>query len=273
MYWLVFGMLFLFLTTSLGCFCPRTLLFGLNKLPWTSYLHAILRIISRGVSGLATGSPCGVWGREWTTSLLQYSPLFGSHFKIEVGMSVRGEISYIYHYFLPLVHGFMHETSDFLLYNNLFIYQVRCTVIYRRRSLYSSLLCTLGNLPDWTLVSSWAPILNHTHDHKSSAIQCFLQNVVAMRKVVAHIGSAWYGVDDVIHVVLQAYDWQQLNSFGTVGIFTWPVFLPDVGVFHIWKTTAIWKNMFHVKCAPNLYLSHPYATFSDTSDKVLNIIT
>ena len=26
------------------------------------YLHAILRIISRGVSGLATDSPCGVWG-------------------------------------------------------------------------------------------------------------------------------------------------------------------------------------------------------------------
>ena len=27
------------------------------------HLHAILRIISRGVSGLATDSPCGVWGR------------------------------------------------------------------------------------------------------------------------------------------------------------------------------------------------------------------
>ena len=27
-----------------------------------SHLHAILRIISRGVSGLATDSPCGVWG-------------------------------------------------------------------------------------------------------------------------------------------------------------------------------------------------------------------
>ena len=32
----------------------------------------------------------------------------------------------------------MHETSDdfFSLYNNLFIYQVLCTLIYRRRSLY-----------------------------------------------------------------------------------------------------------------------------------------
>ena len=45
------------------------------------YLHAILRIISRSVSGLATDSPCGVWGRGWTTCLLHDSPLFGSHFK------------------------------------------------------------------------------------------------------------------------------------------------------------------------------------------------
>ena len=34
----------------------------------------------------------------------------------------------------------MHETSDFLLYNNIFIYQVLCTLVYRRRSLYSFLL-------------------------------------------------------------------------------------------------------------------------------------
>ena len=55
-YWLMFGMLFLILTTSLECFVHGLCFFnnGLNKLPWTSYLHAILRIISRGVSGLAT---------------------------------------------------------------------------------------------------------------------------------------------------------------------------------------------------------------------------
>ena len=88
MYWLVFGMLFLFLTSSLGCFV-HGLCFsnnGLNKLPWTSYLHAILRITSRGVSGLATDSPCGVWGRGWTTCLLHDCPLFGSLFKMRVGM-------------------------------------------------------------------------------------------------------------------------------------------------------------------------------------------
>ena len=50
------------------------------------HLHAILRIISRGVSGLATDSPCGVWGRGWNTCLLHDCPLFGSHFKMRVGM-------------------------------------------------------------------------------------------------------------------------------------------------------------------------------------------
>ena len=46
------------------------------------------------------------------------------------------------------------ETSDlFLLYNNLFIYQVLCTLIYRRRSLYSFLmdLCEGNNRPITTL--------------------------------------------------------------------------------------------------------------------------
>ena len=33
----------------------------------------------------------------------------------------------------------MYETSDFLLCNNIYIYQVLCTLIYRRRSLYSFL--------------------------------------------------------------------------------------------------------------------------------------
>ena len=64
--------------------------FAFRITDWTSchgpHLHAILRIISRGVSGLATDSPCGVWGRGWTTCLLDDSPLFGSHFKMRVGM-------------------------------------------------------------------------------------------------------------------------------------------------------------------------------------------
>ena len=57
----MFGMLFLFLTTSLGCFFFHGLCFSNNGL--INHFHAILRIISRGVSGLATDSPCGFWGR------------------------------------------------------------------------------------------------------------------------------------------------------------------------------------------------------------------
>ena len=45
----------------------------------------------------------------------------------------------------------MHETSDlFLLYNNLFIYQVLCTLIYRRRSLYSFLFVCLKEVTETT---------------------------------------------------------------------------------------------------------------------------
>ena len=67
-------------------FLPTDFAFWITD--WTCchgpYLHAILRIISRSVSGLATDSPCGVWGRGWTTCLLHDSPLFGSHFKMRV---------------------------------------------------------------------------------------------------------------------------------------------------------------------------------------------
>ena len=72
---------------------PRMFLstdFAFRITDWTCchgpHLHALLRIISRGVSGLATDSPCAVWGRGWTTGLLHDSPLFGSHFKMTVGM-------------------------------------------------------------------------------------------------------------------------------------------------------------------------------------------
>ena len=89
----------------------------------------------QGCSGLATDSPRGVWGRGWTACLLHDSPLFGSHFKMRVGMYVlEWDFIYVLLVLVP-VHGFMHETSDFLLYNNLFIYQILCTLIYRRRSL------------------------------------------------------------------------------------------------------------------------------------------
>ena len=58
---------------------------------------------------------------------------------MRVGM-LSLEWYFIYLLILASVHGFMHETSDFLLYNNRFIYQVLCTLIYHRHSLYSFLL-------------------------------------------------------------------------------------------------------------------------------------
>ena len=71
-------------------------------------------MISMGVSGLATDSPC----------IAAFGP---------VDEPLASCI-------IASVHGFMHETSDFVLYNNIFIYKVLCTLIYRRRSLYSFFL-------------------------------------------------------------------------------------------------------------------------------------
>ena len=56
------------------------------------------------------------------------------------------------------VHGFMHETNDFLLYNNVFIYQVLWTPIYRRRSLYSFLSSIFDEI-----AIRWMP--QHITDH------------------------------------------------------------------------------------------------------------
>ena len=111
----MFGTLFLFFNNHL----PRMFLstdFAFRIMDWTCchgpYLHAIIRIISRGVSSLATDSPCGVWGRGWTTCLLHDSPLFRLTFQNE-SWYVSLEWYFIYLLFLASVHGFMHETSDF----------------------------------------------------------------------------------------------------------------------------------------------------------------
>ena len=65
------------------CFWPPpwgVFVHGLDGLPWTSYLHAILEMVGGGVSGF--------WG-------LRDGPLFGSQFKVRVGVLVWSEISYI----------------------------------------------------------------------------------------------------------------------------------------------------------------------------------
>ena len=121
--------------------------FAFQITDWTCchipHVHAVPRIINRGVSGLAADSPCGVRGCGWTTCLLHDSPLFRLTFKNE-SWYVSLDWYFTYLLFLASVHGFMHETSDFLLYNSLFIYQVFCTLIYRRRSLTSFLQFFIG---------------------------------------------------------------------------------------------------------------------------------
>ena len=64
--WLMFGEPFPHLSTSLGCFCPRTFFLnnGLDDIKWAIFipdLHTKLRIIRRRLSDFATGSPCDVW--------------------------------------------------------------------------------------------------------------------------------------------------------------------------------------------------------------------
>ena len=112
---------------------PRMFLstdFAFRITDWTCchgpHLHAILRIIIRGVSGL------GPW-------IYHLPPAWYSTFWLTF-QNESLEWYFIYLLFLAWVHGFMHETSDFLLYNNLLIYQVLCALIYRRRSLYYFLL-------------------------------------------------------------------------------------------------------------------------------------
>ena len=85
MKWLMYGILFLRLSTSLGCFCPQTFFSqnGLDKLVKTSFmsdLYTKLRIISRSVPGLVTDSPCSVWGFKQTSCLLCDGPLLGLYF-------------------------------------------------------------------------------------------------------------------------------------------------------------------------------------------------
>ena len=125
MYWLIFGMLFLFLTISVGYFCPWTLLFKWQTeqvamdLIFTCYTKAN----QKGCFRFSNYSPWGIWSLGWTTCLLHDSPIFGSHFKMRVGSApilkwelvckfgVRFHINVIS--FLAWVHGFMHGTSDF----------------------------------------------------------------------------------------------------------------------------------------------------------------
>ena len=78
----MFGILFLYVSISLGYFCSWTIALknGSDNIQWASYISDLrtrLRVISRSISGFATGFPCGIWGRGWTTILLYGGPILG----------------------------------------------------------------------------------------------------------------------------------------------------------------------------------------------------
>ena len=87
-----------------------------------------------GTGSLYLDSPCGVWGRGWTTC----------HFSAHISKwELVCKFGVIFHMFIiSCLCSRFHARHQwfFLLYNNLFIYQVLCTLIYRRRSLCSFLL-------------------------------------------------------------------------------------------------------------------------------------
>ena len=86
-------------------------------------------------------------GQWMNHCLLHNNPLFSSHYK----MRVWSDISYNY-YFLPQFMVSCMKLVIFLLYNNLFIYQVLYTLVYHRHSLY----CFL-----WDVIAPCPILLNH----------------------------------------------------------------------------------------------------------------
>ena len=82
------SILFLHLATSIGCFWTRTIFLNKKRtgqvtmnLLYIRFTYYI-KIIIRNVSGLATNSPCGAWGRRWTTWILYDGPPFGFGFYV-----------------------------------------------------------------------------------------------------------------------------------------------------------------------------------------------
>ena len=85
MKWMMYGILFLHLSTFLKCFCPRTtfakrLMGNLSRTLSIAYLNIILRTICRSFPGLTTEPPCGLWDRGWTNCLLYDGPFLGLGF-------------------------------------------------------------------------------------------------------------------------------------------------------------------------------------------------
>ena len=94
-----------------------------------------------------------------------------------------GVIFHIQYYSLPLFTVSRTKPVIFLLCNNLFIYQVLCTLIYRRRSLYSFLL----EIRWMTSKNNKAPLLYYIKLCASFQIHWWIQTGVTVRKCSNHV--------------------------------------------------------------------------------------
>ena len=89
------------------------------------HLHAILRIISRGVSGLATDSPCGVWGRGWTTCLCMIVH-FSAHISKWELVCKFGVISHIF--IISCLCSRFHVRNQWFFYSVITFSYTKCFV-------------------------------------------------------------------------------------------------------------------------------------------------
>ena len=103
-----------------------------------------------------------------------------------------GVIFHIY-YFLPLFTVSCTKPVIFLLCNNLFIYQVLCTLIYRRRSLYSFLfvLWTIPFVPISHRISmrmfSYITLCKYTY-HSSICLLAIILSIQSFQSTYNHTG-------------------------------------------------------------------------------------
>ena len=84
MNFLMYGLLFLQLSTTIGCFRPRTFFEKRIELVSIDLLYFIFTFYAQDNQqkylSLATDSPCGVWGRGWITCLLCGGSILGLSF-------------------------------------------------------------------------------------------------------------------------------------------------------------------------------------------------
>ena len=91
------------------------------------------------------------------------------------------------------VHGFMNETIDFLLYNNLFKYQVLCTLIHRRRSLNSFIYTSHKSIILDNAIAVTSPMLKTNSWAKTSEISRISHDFLA---TMIHIQKSKFGIPE-----------------------------------------------------------------------------